>query len=396
MSSHAVLPGLWPVHGDGVLARRGDLVLLIHPAGGPFTDRLLDLLADAARTGQGGRQFTRLISAEFDANAAAAGAADHEPAAAAVAFGPDGDGIAITLCGTAWAELTTAHGVQRLTAGQPDGRLNGVLPSAAVMVRAGVRAASDDGGTDPYLRLADGVVRAVALVYSPEGASPGNVAENAAGRAVPELAEAKPVAHAELDFISVSLVDDQADGDGSRRRALPLGAEPPDQKDLGIAESPPPVVVGVYCKNGHFDDPEARYCAICGIGMAQRTKVPREGKRPPLGVLILDNGSVFSLDTDYVIGREPSLDTSVANGSARPLRLADVSGLVSRIHARVELDGWQVFVRDLNSANGTHLLLPGHQDGKRLAPGVRTRLVLGTQVRLGTECSFRYDSHRHR
>lgn len=45
MTEYGVLPGLWPIHGDGVLARQGDLVLLIHPAGGAFTDRLLDLLA---------------------------------------------------------------------------------------------------------------------------------------------------------------------------------------------------------------------------------------------------------------------------------------------------------------------------------------------------------------
>ena len=48
IGGHGVLPGLWPIHGDGVLARQGDLVLLIHPAGGAFTDRLLDLLAGAA------------------------------------------------------------------------------------------------------------------------------------------------------------------------------------------------------------------------------------------------------------------------------------------------------------------------------------------------------------
>jgi pSer/pThr/pTyr-binding forkhead associated (FHA) protein len=152
----------------------------------------------------------------------------------------------------------------------------------------------------------------------------------------------------------------------------------------------------VYCKNGHFDDPEARYCAVCGIGMAQLTKVPQSGTRPPLGVLVLDDGSVFQLDADYVIGREPSLDSSVADGSARPLRLADSSGLMSRIHARVELEGWQVFVCDLNSANGTHIRLPGETDGKRLTPGIRTPLVVGAEVRLGSNYGFRYDSHRHR
>ena len=161
-----VLPGLWPIHGDGVLARQGDLVLLIHPAGGAFTDRLLDLLTDAARAGETGLRFASLISAEFDADAA--GAASEAPGPAAVAFGRADDGLAIAIYGTAWAEITTAHGTQQLTAGQPYGRLQCVLPSRVMRVRAGVLAADGDASTDPYLRLADGVVRAVALVYAPE------------------------------------------------------------------------------------------------------------------------------------------------------------------------------------------------------------------------------------
>ena len=87
-----------------------------------------------------------------------------------------------------------------------------------------------------------------------------------------------------------------------------------------------PIIQGVYCKNGHFDDPEALFCAICGISMNQQTLVPRPGERPPLGVLLLDDGSVFQLDSDYVVGREPSLDGSVAAGKARPLRVADDVG----------------------------------------------------------------------
>ncbi len=96
-----VLPGLWPIHGDGVLARQGGLVLLIHPAGGAFTDRLLDLLTDAARAGEPGLRFASLISAEFDSDAAAASG---QSVPAAVAFGPAGDGLAIAIYGTAWAE----------------------------------------------------------------------------------------------------------------------------------------------------------------------------------------------------------------------------------------------------------------------------------------------------
>ncbi len=536
MTEHGVLPGLWPIHGDGVLARQGDLVLLIHPAGGAFTDRLLDLLADASRAGETGLRFTDLVSAEFDANAAAADAGD-EQGPAVVAFGPAGGGTAVAVYGTGWAEVTTAHGAQRLTAGEPYGRLRCVLPSTLIKVRAGVQPVAGDGETDPYLRLADGVVRAVALLYAPaeitaEAADLGQHAAPAPGPAMevsPAAAEVSPAAPAAVtppagapvavepsyaepavvaapapvpeavpdqappavpepyvdrieqpepeyhatrvepvvspppvadpyaaqapppvadpyavqapdphaapapplapdpyvvpappdpyaaqpsppvpgppddaprpDFISISLVAGGASGLGGdvpQRDPLPLGAESPEAKDLGLVEMPSAMVEGVHCKNGHFNDPEARYCAVCGISMGQLTKIRQKGKRPPLGVLILGDGSVCQVDADYVIGREPTLDSAVADGRARPLRLMGASGVVSRIHARVELDGWQVFISDLNSANGTQVLLPGERNPTSLQPGVRTPLVAGTQIRLGGEYGLQYDSHRHR
>jgi CHAT domain/FHA domain len=299
VSDHGVLPVLWPIHGDGVLARRGDLVLLIHPAGGAFTDHLLDLLAATAQAGESGPRFADLVSAEFDAHAAAADTTVDEHGPAVVAFGPADGGTALAVYGTGWAEVTNARGVQRLTAGEPYGRLRCVLPSRLIKIRAGVEAAAD-GETDPYLRLADGVVRAVALVYA--------------------------------------------------------AAESPGEKDLGLAAG-------------------------------------QMGRRPPPGVLVLPDGSVCQLDAEYVMGREPTLDTSVADGRARPLRLTDPSGQVSRVHARVELDGGQVFISDLNSPNGTHILRPGENAPTRLEPGVRVPLVGGTRIRLGGEYELRYESH---
>jgi len=198
------------------------------------------------------------------------------------------------------------------------------------------------------------------------------------------------------DFISISLLAGEAGGEVAQRDPLPLGAEAPEAKDLGLVEMPFEMVEGVNCKNGHFNDPEARYCAVCGISMGQVTKVRQQGKRPPLGVLILSDGSVCQVDADYVIGREPTLDSAVAEGRARPLRLMGASGVVSRIHARVELDGWLVYICDLNSANGTQVLLPGERKPTNLQPGVRTPLVAGAQIRLGGEYGLQYDSHRHR
>ena len=524
MTEHGVLPGLWPIHGDGVLARQGDLVLLIHPAGGAFTDRLLDLLAEAARARATGLRFTDLVSAEFDTDAAAADTADQQDPAV-VAFGPAGDGTAVAVYGTGWAEVTTVRGSQQLTAGEPYGRLRCVLPSTLIKIRAGVRPVPGEGETDPYLRLADGVVRAVALLYAPaeaaaEAADEGRYAAPApspaaeaspapaavvAPPAVPPVAaeppapvpvpvpvpdqppqaapepyadhirEPEPEYHATRiepavsgfpaadlyapppsdpypapapapplapdpyaapaaadpyaaqpappvpgssdggprpDFISISLVPGGPGGpsgpgalgagpaalgiDVPQRDPLPLGAEPPEAKDLGLVEMPSAQVEGVYCKNGHFNDPEARYCAVCGISMGQLTKIRQKGTRPPLGVLILGDGSVCQVDADYVIGREPTLDSAVADGRARPLRLMGASGVVSRIHARVELDSWQVYLTDLNSANGTQVLMPGERNPTSLQPGVRTPLAAGAQIRLGGEYGLQYDSHRHR
>jgi hypothetical protein len=542
VTEHGILPGLWPIHGDGVLARQGDLVLLIHPAGGVFTDQLLDLLGEAARARANGLRFTDLVSAQFDADAMAADAAADQQGPAVVAFGPVGGGTAVAVYGTGWAEVTTARGSQRLTAGEPYGRLRCVLPSTLIKVRAGVQAVIGDSETDPYLRLADGVVRAVALLYAPAEVkgepadqpgpavpAPGLAADvnppvpaavltpppappavpapppaPAAPEAVPEPVQQVAEPHADhieapepeyyatqiesavasppapdpyaaaapppppppappppppapvpdpyaavpppppappprpavpdpyaaqvpgpyvappdlyaaqppqptpglaagppeggpgQNFISISLLADQADGEMPPRDPLPLGAEAPDAKKLGLIEMPVTPVEGVYCKNGHFNDPEARYCAVCGISMGQVTKVRQQGPRPPLGVLILGDGSVCQLDADYVIGREPTLDSSVADGHARPLRLMGASGVVSRIHARVDLDGWQVFLTDLNSANGTQVLMPGERNPTNLQPGVRTPLAAGAQIRLGGEYGLQYDSHRHR
>lgn len=474
MTEHGILPGLWPIQGDGVLARQGDLVLLIHPGGGSFTDRLLELLADAARTGASGLEFTARVAAEFDSAAAAADRVD-ELGPAVVAFGPADGGTAVAVYGHGWAEVTTARGTQRLSAGEPHGRLRGVLPSTLIAVQAGVQDVAGPAETDPYLRLADGVVRAVALLYAPaevaagafDRARPAAVDHGFApdSTGVPASSPSAPAPLAELSpppaipvaksapapepapdqslqagsepyrdqseerepeyratriesamsahpasppvpdryaeapplpadpYAAQPPVPDPYGGspDDAQQRdfvSVPFGAGPPD----AMGEMAAPMVDGVYCQHGHFNDPDAPDCAVCGssIGHAMRQK----GNRPPLGVLVLGDGSVCQLDMDYVIGREPTLDTEVAEGRARPLRLMDASGVVSRMHARVELDGWHVFITDLNSANGTQVLVPGERNPVYLQPGVRTPLAAGTQIRLGGEYGLQYDSHR--
>ena len=152
------------------------------------------------------------------------------------------------------------------------------------------------------------------------------------------------------------------------------------------------VVIGVHCKNEHFNDPRVAYCAVCGISMTQATRRPVLGCRPPLGVLVLDDGAMRALDRDHVIGRDPAEDRAVAEGRSAGITVDDP--MVSRVHARVTLDEWDVCVVDAGSTNGTYVWSPGQPNWRRLAPGEAARLRPGSAVSFGTH-QFNYHSYRH-
>ncbi len=145
-------------------------------------------------------------------------------------------------------------------------------------------------------------------------------------------------------------------------------------------------VYGINCSRGHFNNPASAYCSACGISMVHQTHNRIRGVRPTLGFLVFDDGSTYNLDSGYVIGRQPTDDDAVASGTARPLALDDPERSISRVHAEIILDEWEVRIRDRGSTNGTYIwdgelqhwnvltadvpvaVLPGH----RLAVGQRT------------------------
>lgn len=397
MSEDVRRPGLWPAPGDGVLARQGDLVLLASIGDGAVIDVLTGLLTEVAGAGGGGLQ---LVSAVEDALAewASGPAGSVQPGPAVVAFGPAGAGLAATVCGAAWAEISAAHGTQRLGPVQPGLQLRCALRGPATMVRAGLGAGpAVELQADRFAHLDGGVIRAAGLQYVPPGAPAEAPAAPAQAPGAPAQALAAPPgpaappasSDAAAEFESVLLVGESLD-QADERPALPQ--QPPDGAGQAVPMS---TILGVYCKNGHFDDPDARFCAVCGISMNQQTLVRQPGPRPPLGVLAFDDGSIFQLDTDYVIGRDPALSPEVAAGHARPLCVTDDAGIVSRAHAALQLDGWRVLVKDLGSANGTRIRPHGGESGEPLAPHVPAELTPGSHVDLGG-CGFRYESHRGR
>ena len=180
----------------------------------------------------------------------------------------------------------------------------------------------------------------------------------------------------------------------ARRAPLPIAgvkAAPP-RPGTPAPEAPSHVLVkGFRCSRNHHNDPRVSFCSVCGIRMDQRTGVLIDGRRPPLGLLVLDIGSTFVLDDNYLLGRNPEVDPAVIQSRLRPIRLDDDSGTLSRVHAEIRLQGWDVLLIDRGSANGTHIAAAGQSGWSRLAPGTPVVLSPGTHVRTGRR-TFTFES----
>jgi hypothetical protein len=189
------------------------------------------------------------------------------------------------------------------------------------------------------------------------------------------------------DFQAESLMDAEPEP----RAPLPVEPEEaPAPSDAAHTD----LVEGVYCKRGHFTDPDSQFCIVCGIGLYE-TKIKRKGVRPELGFLVFDDGSVFHLDHDYVLGRQPEVDEDVKAGTVRGLRLDDSGGTVSRAHAIVRLIGWNVTIADRKSQNGTLVAAKGSEQFVPVSRDQPITLVPGSRIQLGQR-TLVYESQRGR
>ncbi len=111
---------------------------------------------------------------------------------------------------------------------------------------------------------------------------------------------------------------------------------------------------------------------------------PAPPSAPPSepGWFVLDTGASFRLDRSYVLGRAPEDDSEVESGLAQPILLDDPERLVSRVHARIVVNGDVAVVLDAGSANGTFV---ADLDGEwaRIEPGAPHPITPGARVRLG-------------
>ncbi len=438
MNGHDTSAVVRPLPGAGLVARAGDL-LLVCAEGAAGVEDLLGLVSDVAAAGGDGsilvRRVAALLANDFDGRF---------PACAVSGATPDGR-LAVLVYGAATADVVGGEGDVSLAGSDAITSVTRLVAGPITAIRLQLPGA---GTADPRSRLDSGVVPAAGALYSKAAESPAAGAPMMPPSAPAEPLPAKPMAAQPMAAEPMAaqpmaaqpmaplpppmappapppLVEPpqipvpmpvtaepmpSADGAMPQLRqpdpaapfvAVLLGPDP-DADGGGAEEMPAPAIVldmrprvlGVLCKNDHFNDPNLRYCSVCGISMAQQTLVQHEGPRPPLGVLLLDDGSTFRLDMDYVIGREPQQDPEVVAGTVRPLRVADADGVVSRRHARISLVGWDVHVVDLGSANGTYVQLPGDPERHQLVANQPVAVRPGTQVTIGRRW-FRYESHRN-
>jgi len=345
-----------PLPGVGVIARHGALVA-VTDSRGQDPDPLLDVLAEVAAAAGDGRDLVRMA-------ARAALGCPGQPAWACAGATAD-DGMAVLVHGAAVATISVdGSGEVALTAS------DSVIPVTRIFTGASISVALAVGNPAPpdhRCWLGDGVVHGGGLALTAAVTAAVTAVPDAAADAAADAAEPPAMAQGTLHDIAAS----QLTGALS---AEVTGSVPASERSAVVVE-------GVLCGGEHFNDPEARACRQCGMSLDQQPRTVLRRQRPPLGVLVFDDGTRITLDGDYVLGREPVLDFDVMAGRARPLRISDPEGTVSRLHLRVSLVGWQVEVSDLGSANGSVLRAPGEE--RTLTPFEPIVLEPGSRIGIG-------------
>lgn len=183
------------------------------------------------------------------------------------------------------------------------------------------------------------------------------------------------------------------------RGSVLVGARPPDATvvegafadatlvEVGAGRTPgrpaaEVTVRGVYCPNGHFNDPRLRACRRCGARLAPGA-AQVEGPRPSLGFLTWDDGEVSPLGTGALVGREVALDEDVQAGRLSPVVPAGTNDSMSRVHAELRAAGWQATITDRGSTNGTFIWDEVTKTWQRLVPGEPQAVEPGTVLAFG-------------
>ncbi|HET9071150.1 MAG TPA: hypothetical protein VFN60_04490 [Acidimicrobiales bacterium] len=339
---------------------------------------------------------------------------DPEPATAFAAVGPADGGWAALLHGPVqlwdgaqWLAPSPAEGwrscsvtprpalsvgpagsaAPRLLAGSPYDLATGLVPGGGFLLvpagadlgrAAGFASGPTGGGAPDATRVgppaATGAPPTDGTRVVPSPGPPGVPPSGPAAPGDPLQAGA-PLATPPPEAGAPGAVDLRAGAPGERE-ALPAVNGPVD-----VAGPLQPLVPGTRCPSGHFNHPAVERCARCRAELGGRPAV--NGPRPPLGVLLADDGTIYRVDGDLVVGTRPDTDPAVAAGRADGLCLASPAGTLAPAHLEIRVVEWAVTVTDRGSASGSYLVRQGRRDWDRLTPFRPAPLEPGSHLSLG-------------
>jgi hypothetical protein len=341
--------------GEGMAARFGSAALLV-PAWQrrqrAVLGRILDVVERGGDQGAMGRILCRQLAGLL---------ANEDPAGVPtfVAIAAAEDGLALFVHGEIDVAVRSPRGEEavsgRHVATWVDRILDEPIDSIAV-----ARETGDLGDLDERLDLRAGVVSAGSLLVASRERAPteGTDLVHPVERATP----------------ATTTLDGGAEGLDEIRAGTLASASP---SAAPTNEEEPTAFRTIALRGVALDEPRAPL-PIGGEPPADQPAVA-----PALGLLLFDDGTTFSLDSEVVVGREPEGDSRVAAGEAQPLVITDTERSVSRLHLRIGVHGDKVEVVDLRSANGTAVRRPRESAWRPLTPGVATTIVPDTEVRLG-------------
>jgi hypothetical protein len=377
------------VPGEGLVARFGEVALLALSGGsGAAIDQLLATCRalGSARIDEPGAILVDQLDALLG---------ERMPASPSFCvLATSAEGVEVVLCGE--VEVTVARGgqVSRHAGPDPDTWVDLLVDEGFDWLVA-VPLGSAEPASDVRLDLHDGVVPGGGLRLTQRDRLPGESGRRSSAL-VPEPGTdtgAAPVEgrHTEVEAAPASSVDT---GDSSGGFvSVPLWRAPSvvDRAPLPVATTsldeplPAPdaiLVSTLRCSAGHPNNPASSHCAHCGRSLVDGTARLVDRPQPSLGLLLLDDGSAYALDTGYLIGSNPDVANSLSRGDVRPLVLPEADGVVP-MHAEVVLDGWAVMVADRAPDAGTFVRRPGDREWTRLAPSRPEAIIAETQIRIG-------------
>lgn len=350
--------------GSGVLVARGDRWLLLEAGSAGVPQGLLE-------------QLWRDLEHPGGLAAAAATVRAHAPGAAVAALSADSGERLVE--GAASVERQDDTWVLRVGSGsraEPTLPLLGGVVAAEAAVVPCVAPATATGSHALIDGIPPEILAASSTAPAGDATTPPGVPEHHTVRRAPLGPETDAV-----QVTGPAAGDTDHDRHTRLRAAGPVA--PAGSEHLQQATSD--TVLAARCEQGHLTDSLGPVCRSCGRPVPPQE--PVRVLRPPLGVLDLPDGGRVLLDRPVVLGRSPH--PTGAGDWPHLVRLPHEATHLSRMHLRVDLDGWHVLAVDLGSRGGSTIALPG-RDPERIRPGEPHLLEHGAVVDLAESYRITY------